>query len=261
MLKFCANLSWLFPDLDFLDRIDAAKKAGFAGIEVLFPYEEDAIGIADRLRAQRLEMALINCPPPAYNGAIPGFAALPGGEARFRQDFKRSLRYVARFRAQHLHLMAGSAEGPEARETFVRNLKWAAAEAPEQSLTIEPINCHDMPGYFLCDFDQAAEILDEVAAPNVNLQFDAYHAQRIHGDALAVWAKHGHRAVHVQVAQVPLRSEPDAGQEGEAGGIDYRAFFQSLEDSGYKGWVSGEYRPRANTSAGLDWISPAFRAS
>ena len=37
MPKFCSNLTWLFTELDFLERFAAAKEAGFDAVEVLFP--------------------------------------------------------------------------------------------------------------------------------------------------------------------------------------------------------------------------------
>jgi len=144
--------------------------------------------------------------------------------------------------------MAGGTDDADARATFVENLKWATARAPNRSLTIEPINRHDMPGYYIADFDLAAEILDEVAAPNLSLQSDAYHAHRITGDVMGTWAKHGQRATHVQIAGFPGRHEPEAGK------IDYPAFFARLDQDGYKGWVSGEYRPAIGTAAGLGWL-------
>ena len=38
-MKFCADLSLLFTELPFLDRFEAAAKAGFKGVEILSPYE------------------------------------------------------------------------------------------------------------------------------------------------------------------------------------------------------------------------------
>jgi hydroxypyruvate isomerase len=131
----------------------------------------------------------------------------------------------------------------------VANLKWAAAEAPGQSLTIEPLNAGDFPGYFLSDFDLAAEIVDAVAMPNVRLQFDFYHAQAITGDALATWDLHGRRAAHVQIGGYPGRVEPDQG-EG-----DLPAFLSRLGRDGYDGWVSAEYHPSNGTVPGLAWLS------
>lgn len=248
MPRFAANLTVLFRELPFLDRFEAAAEAGFTGVEVLFPYDDPAREITRRLTAFGLQMVLINAPPPNWAGGERGFAAVPGGGERFRHDFRRALRFADVLGAQHLHILAGAAQGPVARQTFVDNLKWAAEQAPKASLTIEPINGHDMPGHFLNDFELAAEILDAVNAPNLGLQFDMYHAQRITGDGMAAWEAHGHRARHIQVGGVPGRHEPTKGE------IDYPAFFARLDAEGYTGWVSGEYDPRGRTEAGLGWI-------
>ncbi len=248
MPRFAANLSMLFKEYPFLERFEAAADAGFEGVEVLFPYDDAATEIVRRLGRAGLPLVLINTPPPNWTGGERGFAAVPGGEDRFRRDFRRTLRYAERLKPEHIHIMAGKAEGLVARDTFIRNLAWAAAEAPGQSLTIEPINPHDMPGYYLADFDLAAAILAEVNAPNLGLQFDAYHAQRITGDAAAAWAACRHLVRHVQVGGVPGRHEPVADD------IDYPAFFAALDADGYEGWVSGEYNPRGRTDAGLGWM-------
>ncbi|MGB5557353.1 MAG: TIM barrel protein [Paracoccaceae bacterium] len=247
MPRFAANLTFLFKEVPFLERFAAAKEAGFEAVEILFPYDDPVGEMVERLRDNALTLALINTPPPNWAGGDRGFAAVPGLEGRFRRDFERTLRYAERLKPRHIHIMAGKAHGLVARETFVRNLCWAAAQMPDQSLTIEPINSVDMPGYFLNDFDQAAAILLDVSARNLGLQFDAYHAQIITGDAVAVWEKHGHLARHVQVAGAPGRHEPRSGE------IDYPAFFARLDAEGYAGFVSGEYHPKGRTEDGLAW--------
>ena len=249
MPRFAANLSMLFTELPLLERPAAARDAGFAAVEVLFPYDEPGHLVRQALDAGGLPLILINAPPPNWTGGDRGFAAIPGQEQRFRHDFRRALRYAQVLGARHIHVMAGVAEGPEARQTFIRNLAWAAETAPEQPLTIEPINPHDMPGYFLDRFDLAAAVLDTVGAPNLALQFDAYHAHRITGDVMATWAAHGHRAAHVQVAGYPGRHEPTGGE------IDHPAFFAGLDASGYAGFVSGEYTPAGRTEPGLGWMT------
>lgn len=247
MPKFCANLTWLFAERPFMERFRAAREAGFEAVEVLFPYDCPVQQMRDELVWNDLRFVLMNCPPPNATGGLQGFAAIPGLQDRFRRDFERCLRYAQVLRPEHIHIMAGAAEGAEAEAVFIDNLKWAAARAPRQGLTIEPINRADMPGYFLSDFATAARILDAVGADNLRLQFDAYHAQHITGDAMAAWAAHGARAAHVQVAGFPRRDEPVAGA------IDYPAFFARLDADGYRGWVSGEYRPAGRTEAGLGW--------
>jgi hydroxypyruvate isomerase len=247
MPRYCANLTMLFNELPLLGRFAAARAAGFDAVEVLFPYDLSAADVLRILAENELTLALINCPPPNYTGGPRGFAAVPGGQERFRHDFKRAARYARALGARHLHVMAGLAEGPEALAVFIDNLRWASAEAPNQSLTIEPINRFDLPGYFLHDFGLAVDVIKAVGAANLGLQFDAYHAQRITGDALATWAAVRDQVRHVQVAGTPGRQEPVAGE------IDYPSFFARLDADGYTGWVSGEYHPAGRTHDGLGW--------
>lgn len=251
MPKFCANLTMLFTELPLLERPLAAKLAGFEAVEILFPYDENAADLGTAIARSGLPLALINCPPPNYidpEGAR-GFAAVAGEEARFQQAFRRTVRYAGALGAEFIHIMAGVAEGPDAKARFIENLKWAAAFAPAQKLTIEPINGHDMPGYFLNDFDLAVEVLDAVDAPNLSLQFDAYHAARMGLDVLATWEAVRARVGHVQVGGVPDRHEPQGGD------FDYPAFFKILDKQKFKGWVSGEYKPSGRTEENLSWIS------
>jgi hydroxypyruvate isomerase len=248
MPKFAANISFLWKDLSVPNRIVAAAAAGFGAVEILFPYDTPAPEIRDALARTGLPLALINCPPPNYTGGARGFAAVPESRDRFRSDFRRALRQAQVLKAEHLHIMAGVAEGSEAEAVYIENLAWACAEAPEQSLTIEPINPHDMPGYFLNDFDLAARVIGAVGADNLGLQFDAYHAHRITGDVAGTWDRHRALVRHVQVADHPGRHEPGSGE------IDLAGFFARLDADGYAGWVSAEYTPAGDVDAGLGWL-------
>lgn len=248
MPRFAANLSLMFTDRPFMERFRAAKDAGFDAVEVLFPYDCPAQEMRDQLVWNSLSFVMMNSPPPNFTGGPRGFAAEPGAEDRFRSDFDRVLRYAGVLRPHVIGILAGKAEGPVARQVFVDNLKWAAARAGGRTLAIEPMNPADMPGCFLTDFDLAAEVLDRVAAPNVGLLFDTCHAQSITGDALTAWGAHGHRAVHVQIAGSPGRTDPGHGE------VDHRQFFAALDDSGYDGFVSGEYAPEGPTEASLGWM-------
>ena len=159
MPRFCANLTMMFTEYPLTERFAAARAAGFDTVEILFPYEQSAAEILERIQQNNLTLALINGPPPNYTDGPRGFAAIPGGQDRFRYDFKRALRYAQTLGARHLHLMSGVAEGAEAKQAMIENLLWATAQAPKQRITIEPINPHDMPGYFMNDFDLAMEVI------------------------------------------------------------------------------------------------------
>ena len=249
MAKFSANLSMLFADRPLIERFGAARATGFAAVEVQFPYDGDAGPMADALAQHGLELVVINGPPPNYAGGPRGFAAMPDGGERFRHDLRRAARYARVLGARHLHLMAGAAEGEAARAAFVENLAHAAAALPAQSLVIEPINRGDIPDYFLSDFGLAMELIAEVGAANLGLQFDAYHAHRITGDVIGTWERVRRAVVHVQIAGAPGRHEPDGGE------IDYRAFLERIAADGYAGWIGAEYNPRGLTEEGLGWMA------
>lgn len=246
MPRFAANLTLLFTEVPVLQRAELAAQAGFDGIEILFPYDQPTLEWERSMAG--LPLALINTPPGDWAAGDRGFAAVPDQERRFRDGFLRAADLAARLKAGHIHIMSGVAKGPMAEQVYRENLAWAAAQAPDQKLTIEPINPDDMPGYFLNDFDQAARILDDLALPQLGLQFDLWHAARIHGNATAVWAAHRDRVSHVQIAGFPNRHEPGGG------GFDLTALCAELDAASKHVWVSAEYRPSRATVHGLTWL-------
>ncbi|WP_372574928.1 hydroxypyruvate isomerase family protein [Ruegeria jejuensis] len=250
MPRFAANISHLFPELPYGERFRAAAWAGFEGVEVLYPYEHPAKETLRGLLASGLELILINAPPPNYTGGTPGYAAIPGGEERFRSDMRRTLRFAGEIKPGLIHVMAGYDPGPGAFETYVQNLQWLADQAPAQRFTIEPLNPVAQPGYFLNDYHLASDILTAVGRDNVGLQYDSYHAQMIHGDAAGIWERFGAGVFHAQIGAAPDRSEPAPGP------IDFPALFAAMDASGYAGWVSAEYTPsHPNTLDTLGWMS------
>lgn len=248
MIRFAANLTTLFTELPIERRFAAAANAGFSGAEILFPYDISAKILTRQALAAGLDIVLINTPPPNWAGGPRGFAAEPGREERFRHDFVRALRFAQALSARHIHIMAGRASGAEARKVFVENLKWAAQRAVHVSLTIKPMNHIDMPGYFLSDYKLAADIIAEVGAPNLGLQYDCYHAQVITGDAIQTWLDYASVTRHIQIAGCPGAHEPDTGA------INFPELLSEIENSGYRGWVSANYQPARLTENGLGWL-------
>lgn len=257
MPRFSANLSFLFTEVPFLDRFAASAHAGFTAVEFGFAYEYPAKELAARIADSALEQVLINTPPGNLSAGDRGLAGCPGREHEFAASFVTALRYAQVLSCPRIHVMAGVLpEGADAaqrarhRSTFVRNLRFAAGEAKEDgiTLTIEPINPRDMPGYLLTTQADAHAIREEVGMANVKVQMDLYHAQIVEGDLsmkLRRWLDH---IGHIQVAGVPDRHEPDVGE------LNCYALFDLLDEIGYKGWVGCEYRPRNGTLAGLAWL-------
>jgi hydroxypyruvate isomerase len=249
MPRFAANLSFLFTELPFLDRFEAAAKAGFKGVEFMFPYAVPADDIRARLDANGLALVLFNLPPGHWDKGERGYAALPGRENEFASAVDLALTYAERLSCSRLHVMAGLTQHGAAREAYVANLRTAAAWAEPLGIDvlIEPINTRDMPGYFLTCTSDARDVISEVGAPNLGLQLDLYHRHVMEGDVEAAIAEFGPLARHYQCASPPDRGEPDQGD------LDYARLFRVIDVTGYSGWIGCEYKPRGETLAGLGW--------
>ncbi len=252
MPRFAANLTWLFTEYDFLDRFEAAAECGFDAVEVLFPYDYPAERIAERLERNKLRMVLINTPPGNSAAGERGLAALPGREHDFRDAIQRTAEYAQTTGARRVHVMAGLAEcGDErAARTYRDNIAFAADYFAPRGIDvmIEPINGRDVPGYFLDDFAYATRLIEDLARPNLKLQFDIYHRQILHGDVTAALRQFLPLTGHIQIAGVPGRNEPDAGE------LNFPFLFEELDRLGYAGFVGCEYRPRGTTREGLGWF-------
>ena len=292
MLKFAANLSFLYNELPFMDRFEAAAKDGFKGVEYLFPYAFGAQEIASALKATGLKQVLFNAPPAghdrdtaqlAWDQGVRGTTCLPGREDEFKRGFMLALEYADVLQCNQIHVMAGlvpealrlpthspallNTSAPHAvtpgpmRDTYLRNLRWAAETAASvgRDVLIEPINTRDIPHFFLNRQDDAHAIVKEINLPNLKVQFDLYHCQIVEGDVenkLRHYLPTGHVA-HLQIAGVPQRHEPDTGE------LNYERLFDTIEglsaDCGWNGWLGCEYRPAlgavaGGTSGGLGWL-------
>ncbi|WP_181699521.1 2-oxo-tetronate isomerase [Chthonobacter albigriseus] len=252
MPRFAANLSLMFTEHAFLDRFAAAAAAGFTAVEYLFPYDHPPEVIADRLKAAGLTQALFNMPPGDWAAGDRGLAALPHRRDAFREAVTTAVAYGRTIGTPLLHMMAGIAPwaNTDARASYVDNARYAADKAAEAGigLVLEPINARDMPGYFLCDFDGAVRLLDEIDHPNIRLQFDIYHRQIMRGDVIRGLEQLMPRIGHVQIAAVPHRNEPGTGE------LDDARILATLDTLGYAGFVGCEYRPAAGTVEGLSWL-------
>jgi hydroxypyruvate isomerase len=249
MPRFAANLSLLFTEVPFLDRFEAAARAGFKGVEFLFPYAFDVAEIRSRLDEHGLKTVLFNLPPGHWDEGERGITALKGREDEFAAGVDLALRYAEALGCPRVHAMAGLEAHGTDRDVYLRNLKLAAewARGEGVDVLIEPINTFDMPGYFLTTTEAAREIIQEVGAANLGLQFDLYHRHRMQGGVMEAIAEFGSLARHYQCANPPDRSEPDCDV------LDYAQVFRAIDKTGFTGWIGCEYRPRGRTIDGLGW--------
>lgn len=253
--RLSANLTWLFTGMPLLERIARARAAGFTAVEALFPYETPAAETAAALAHHGLSLVLINTPPGDTERGERGLAAIPGAQARFRAALDEALAYAATCGCTRIHAMAGNrADGVALavqEDVFVTNLREAAPRCADAgvTLTIEPLNAVDNPGYVLGSIDRALALLERIDVPNVRLQLDLYHAAMSGDDPAARVRALAGRYAHVQIGGVPGRHEPDAGT------VDGPALLAALDAIGYAGYVGLEYAPRTTAEAGLGWAA------
>ena len=256
MPRFAANLSMMFNEVPFLDRFALAAKAGFKGVEFLFPYEHPAAEIAARLKDNGLQQVLFNAPAGDFGKGERGMAAIPGKQVAFRESIKLALEYATTLACPRLHIMAGLKPEGVAHDTLTAvygaNLAYAAEECAKAGVKpiIEPINHRDIPGFFLNTTDQAAAIIAAVGPEKLGMQFDLYHCQITEGDVVKRVEKHLPLIAHMQVADTPGRHEPGTGE------VNWPFVFKTIDALGFRGWIGCEYRPAGETLAGLSWFAP-----
>ena len=260
MLKFCANLSMMFQEHGFIDRLGAAAKAGFKGVEYVGPYAVPKADIAQRLADHGLTQVLFNLPPGNWDKGERGIACHPDRVGEFKDGVGTAIDYAEALGCKTINCLAGiKPEGvtrDKAWETMAANLAFAAGALEKKGilLIVEPINRYDIPGFLLNTSGDGIAMIDAAKAPNVKLQYDFYHMQRMEGELAATVTRLLPRIGHIQIADNPGRNEPGTGE------INYPFLFAHLDRTGYQGWVGCEYKPKTGTVEGLGWLAAARAA-
>ena len=255
MPQFAANLTMLFTEEPFIDRFEAAAKAGFKAVEFLFPYAHTAQQVRNAALEAGVQIVLHNLPAGDWDAGERGIACLPDRVNEFREGVGKAIEYATALGVTQVNCLAGKApagaDPAVLRATFVENLRYAAGQLGAHGirLLIEPINTFDIPGFYLHGTAQALALMDEVGSDNLFLQYDIYHMQRMEGELAATMQKHLPRIAHIQLADNPGRNEPGTGE------INYAFLFQHLDRIGYTGHIGCEYKPKTTTTAGLGWLA------
>ena len=253
MPQFAANLTMLFNEVSFMERFEAAAKAGFKHVEFLFPYAFPAADIKARLDDNGLSLVLHNLPAGDWDAGERGIACHPDRVEEFRSGVAKAIEYAKVLGVKQVNCLVGKvpagADEKAVHQTMVENLRFAAGELKNAGLRllIEPINTFDIPGFALNRTEQALALIDEVGSDNLFVQYDIYHAQRMEGELGATLEKNLARIGHIQLADNPGRNEPGTGE------INYPFLFKLIDRIGYTGTIGCEYKPAGATEAGLGW--------
>ncbi|MGE5148132.1 MAG: hydroxypyruvate isomerase family protein [Candidatus Eiseniibacteriota bacterium] len=260
MKRFSANISMLFAERPLLDRFQAARDAGFTGVEIQFPYDTPIDTLVAAKERAGVGISVINLPVGDMLSGGPGIAAMPGREKEFEAATRQALSYAAALKPRNVNVLSGwpPAELPRERclATLAGNLKHAAAAMAEIGvrLVVEAVNRRDRPGFFLGSSAEAIEAMDRAGHPNIGLEYDLYHMQIAEGDLVPTMRRLIARIGHIQFADTPGRHEPGTGE------INFPFVFDAIEAAGYDGWLAAEYVPSTKrTEDCLGWLKP-YRA-
>ncbi|CAM5191122.1 Hydroxypyruvate isomerase OS=Castellaniella defragrans OX=75697 GN=HNR28_003378 PE=3 SV=1 [Castellaniella defragrans] len=254
MPKLAANLSMLFTELDFPDRFQAAAKAGFKGVEYLFPYAYDKHDLAGHLKANGLVQVLHNLPAGNWEAGERGIACHPDRVDEFKEGIAKAIPYAQALGCPQVNCLAGKTpagvDAGAVEATLVSNLRYAANELKKAGirLVMEPLNDFDTPGFYLTHTAQAVDLIRKVGSDNLKVQYDIYHMQRMEGELASTLAKNLASIGHIQLADNPGRHEPGTGE------INYAWLLRHIDAIGYTGWIGCEYKPATHTEDGLGWI-------
>lgn len=255
MPKFAANLTLLFADTPFLDRFARARASEFRFIEFQFPYEHDTSALSDALAKNELKSVLFNLPPGNWNAGERGLAALPDRIAEFRRGVALAVEIAKTLGTPRLNCLAGNRDVNiplvEQQKVLIENLRYASRVLGEHdiALVIEPLNPYDNPDFIMPTPSAAFAVQQQVASPNLHVQYDLYHAQRTEGELANTLQKNLARIGHIQIADNPGRHQPGTGE------INYRFLLNFLDRIGYSNFVGLEYLPTGTTEDSFAWIS------
>lgn len=256
MPRLAANISLLFNEWPFPERITRASEAGFRGIECQFPYDWKPAELARRLRDTELEWVMFNLPAGDWSRGERGIACLPGRQSEFRQGLETALEYAASLGCYQLNCLAGLAPEPiepaKLWDQLLDNLGWAADQLAREGMTllVEAINTRvDMPGFLVDHSHQVLELIATLGRSNLMLQYDIYHMQIMEGDILRTLESSLDHVGHIQFADNPGRHEPGTGE------LNMSAIFRCLDRWGYDRWAGAEYCPAGTTEEGLAALS------
>lgn len=262
-MKVTSYLNLNFDDVPFPDRVNLAAEAGVDGIELygwdlpvgsvqsaednFYGPEFDLDAVVDRIDAHGLEFVYMSGDRPPLTD--------PDRADEAVESIERSLELADDYGCRNVNVKAGPVQAGLSRATQRQNvvevLRRAApaVEASETTLVLEPLNPIDVPDHFIHAVADGYAILDAVDSPDVRLVFDVYHEQLTEGNICTNLSENlAEYAAHVHVADPPDRSQPWTGE------LNWDAVFETVSETGYDGYVGGEFIPKGDSVEALETL-------
>lgn len=253
-MRFGACIDTLYTELNWYDRIAAAKKDGFDAVEFWDWRNIDLNRAADCARESNILIS-------GFNGDADYSLVDPAHKNAYLEYLHRSIETAKLLGATSVTIHSNAlGEGGvvvnhynELSDTvklccMLDTLKAATALAEREGvqLNLEALNIYtDHVGNFLSTTRMAAEICRIIASDKLRILYDVYHMQIDEGNLCGNIAAYGDVIGHVHIADVPGRHEPGIGE------INYVKILKRLDDVGYTGIVGCELFPETNTAGAV----------
>lgn len=259
--RLSANVSLLFAELPYIDRFAAAREAGFELVESWWPFavpdpDPDLVdAFVTAIDKADVSLSALNFFAGDMAAGQRGLACVPDRQDELAANVEVVVRIAERTGCRQFNLLYGQLDDrwsrAEQEDTAVAAISSAAAAvaAVGGTVLLEPLSKGLNGAYPLLTADDVGALLGGPLrqVPNVSLLFDTFHLGNNGTDLVAAASELGGGLAHVQIADSPGRGEPGTGR------LPLDATLDALRRAGYGGVVACEYRPVAETAAGLVW--------
>jgi len=258
-----ANISLLFAELPLLERIPAAKAAGFDAIEAWWPfpggnYDEAVERFLDAIEQASIRLSGLNFFAGDMPGGERGIVSRPDRREEFAENVQAIVRIAERTGATGFNALYGQRQPgmqpADQDQVGLDNLVLATRELAkvDGAVLVEPLSRGLNGAYPLQTAAQAVELVEQVRkiteTDNIGFLYDTFHLANNGEDLVSVVDQYADWIGHVQLADAPGRGAPGTGT------VDFGAVLGSLARAGYDGLVACEYVPGEETIASLGWI-------
>jgi hydroxypyruvate isomerase len=266
-LPYLVNCSLLFTEEPLLQRPAAARAAGFSAVEFWWPFavpvppDREVDAFAAAIEDAGVALVGLNFFAGDLAGPDCGVLSIPGRSSQFRDNLDVVAGIGERLGVRGFNALYGNrADGtdPAVQDELALESITLAAKAVSGSggtVLIEPVSGpKPYPLRTAADAVAVVQRARAAGAANVGFLCDLYHLASNGDDLDAAIAAYAGFTAHVQIADVPGRGEPGSGR------LDLDRYLAALEDHGYRGWVSLEYKPTGTTGESLAWLPRERRA-
>ena len=259
LLPYAANCSLLFTEVELLERPRAAQAAGFDAIEFWWPWPADPVPpdaeidtFIAAVRDAGVQLIGLNFFAGDLAGPDCGVLSIPARSSEFRDNIDVTVGIGEALGVLGFNALYGNRVGeatPDQQDDLAtENLALAAkaAAAIDAKVLVEPVS--GPKPYPLRTAGDVIAVLDRLDPPSVGFLCDLFHLANNGDDIDAALALYANRIAHVQLADHPGRGEPGTGT------LDLDRYLNTIQASGYAGYVSLEYIPTTTTIDSLRWL-------